>query len=50
MRLSRIACRRLADTEKSNYALMAWAQQARILARDIKSIINRFKNTRAQII
>lgn len=36
MRLSRIACRRLADTEKSNYALMAWAQQARILARDIK--------------
>lgn len=37
MRLSRIACRRLAETEKSNYALMAWAQQARIEARDIKT-------------
>lgn len=37
MRLSRIACRRLAETEKSNYALMAWAQQAKIVARDIKT-------------
>ena len=37
MRLSRIACRRLAETEKSNYALMAWAQQARIEAYDIKT-------------
>ena len=37
MHLSRIACRRLAETEKSNYALMAWAQQARIEARDIKT-------------
>ena len=37
MRLSRIACRRLADTEKSNYALMAWAQQARREARDIET-------------
>lgn len=37
MRLSRIACRRLAETEKSNYALMAWAQQAKIEARDIKT-------------
>lgn len=37
MRLSGIACRRLAETEKSNYALMAWAQQARIEARDIKT-------------
>lgn len=37
MRLSRIACRRLAETEKSNYALMAWAQQAKIEAHDIKT-------------
>ena len=37
MRLSRIACRRLAGTEKSNYVLMAWAQQARIEAYDIKT-------------
>ena len=37
MHLSRIACRRLAESEKSNYALMAWAQQARIEARDIKT-------------
>ena len=37
MRLSKIACRRLVDTEKSNYALMAWAQQAKIEARDIKT-------------
>lgn len=37
MRLSRIACRRLAETEKSNYALMAWAQEAKIEARDIKT-------------
>ena len=37
MRLSKIACRRFVDTEKSNYALMAWAQQAKIEARDIKT-------------
>ena len=37
MRLSKIACRRLVDTEKSNYALMAWAQQAKIEARDINT-------------
>lgn len=33
--ITRIACRRLAITEKSDLALMAWAQEARITARDI---------------
>lgn len=30
--ITRIACRRLAITEKSNLALMAWAQEAKIEA------------------
>lgn len=33
--LSRITCRRLAVTEKGDFALMAWAQEAKIKARDI---------------
>ena len=33
--ITNIACRRLAITEKSDLTLMAWAQQARNLARDI---------------
>ena len=33
--ITRIACRRLAVTEKSDLALMAWAQEAKIKARDI---------------
>lgn len=33
--ITNIACRRLSITEKSDLALMAWAQQARNLARDI---------------
>lgn len=33
--ITRIACRRLAITEKSDLALMAWAQEAKIKARDI---------------
>ncbi len=33
--ITRIACRRLAVTEKSDFALMAWAQEAKIKARDI---------------
>lgn len=32
-----IACRRLAITEKSDLALMAWAQEAKIKARDIQT-------------
>ncbi len=37
VQLTRIACRRLAITEKSDLALMAWAQEAKIKARDIKT-------------
>ena len=32
--ITKIACHRLADTEKSDYALIAWAQEARREARD----------------
>ncbi|MCD8120679.1 MAG: helix-turn-helix domain-containing protein [Clostridiales bacterium] len=32
--ITKIACRRLAITEKSDLALMAWAQEAKILARN----------------
>lgn len=35
--ITRIACRRLAITEKSDLALMAWAQEAKIQARDIQT-------------
>ena len=35
--LTNIACRRLAITEKSDLALMAWAQEAKIKARDIQT-------------
>ncbi len=33
--ITRIACRRLAVTDKGDFALMAWAQEAKIKARDI---------------
>ncbi|MEF2833152.1 MAG: helix-turn-helix domain-containing protein [Clostridia bacterium] len=35
--ITRIACRRLAITEKSDLALMAWAQEAKIRARGIQT-------------
>ena len=35
--ITRIACRRLAITEKSDLALMAWAQEAKIKARNIQT-------------
>lgn len=35
--ITRIACRRLAITDKSDLALMAWAQEAKIKARDIQT-------------
>ena len=45
--ITRIACRRLAVTEKGDFALMAWAQKAKLEARniqtapiDIKGLIN----------
>ena len=33
-RLMRIACRRMAETEKADYALISWAQKAKLEARD----------------
>ena len=36
-KLMRIACRRLADTEKADYALIAWAQKAKLEARRIST-------------
>ena len=35
--ITRIACRRLAITEKSDLALLAWAQEAKIKSRSIKT-------------
>lgn len=35
--ITRIACRRLAITQKSDLALIAWAQEAKIKARDIQT-------------
>lgn len=35
--ITRIACRRLAVTKKSDLALLAWAQEAKILARNIQT-------------
>lgn len=35
--ITRIACRRLAVTDKSDLALMAWVQEAKIRARDIET-------------
>lgn len=37
VQITRIACRRLAITEKSDLALMAWAQEAKIRARSIQT-------------
>lgn len=37
MQLPKIACRRLAKTEESDFALLAWAQKARIEARSVET-------------
>lgn len=37
MQLSKIACRRLAETERGNLALLAWAQKAKLEARTIET-------------
>ncbi|MCR5056182.1 MAG: helix-turn-helix domain-containing protein [Clostridia bacterium] len=42
--ITRIACRRLAITEKSDLALMAWAQEAKIKAREIQTLPINIKN------
>ena len=36
-KVTQIACRRLSETQKSDYALTSWAQRAKIVARDIKT-------------
>lgn len=53
-RLTRIACRRLAITEKSDLALMAWAQRAKVIARgintepiNIKELVNKLDELRS---
>ena len=35
--ITRIACRRLAVTEKGDFALLAWAQEAKLIARDVQT-------------
>ena len=37
MKLSKIACRRLSETAKGDFALLAWAQKAKLEARSIKT-------------
>lgn len=37
LQLTKIACRRLAETEKSDLALLAWAQKAKLEARSIET-------------
>ena len=36
--ITRIACRRLAVTKKSDFALLAWAQEAKLKARNIETL------------
>lgn len=47
--ITKIACRRLAITEKSDLALMAWAQEAKIKARDIETLPVNIKGLLAAI-
>lgn len=47
--LNRIACRRLGESEKADYALIAWAQQAKIAARNINTQLITIKKLRSII-
>lgn len=47
--ITKITCRRLAITEKGDLALMAWAQEAKIKARDIKTAAINTKGLMAAI-
>lgn len=47
--ITKIACRRLAVTKKSDLALMAWAQEAKLLARDIETEPVNIKKLEAEI-
>ena len=49
MQLSKIACRRLAETEKSNLALLAWAQKAKLEARTIKTSLVDLKSLKKSL-
>ena len=43
IQITKIACRRLAVTEKSDLALLAWAQEARIKAREVETALINIK-------
>lgn len=47
--ITKIACRKLAITEKSDIALISWAQEARILSRDIHTSPINIKRLRTAI-
>ncbi len=49
MKLSKIACRRLAETEKSNLALLAWAQKAKLEARAIETSLIDLKTLKKRL-
>ena len=49
MQLSKIACRRLVETEKSNLALLAWAQKAKLEARTIKTSLVDLKSLKKSL-
>lgn len=49
MKLSKIACRRLAETEKGNLALLAWAQKAKLEARAIETSLIDLKTLKEKL-
>lgn len=49
MHLSRIACRRLAETPKSDLALLAWAQKAKLDARTIDTSLIDLKSLKKKL-
>ena len=49
MKLSKIACRRLAETEKGNLALLAWAQKAKLEARAIETSLIDIKTLKKKL-
>ena len=49
MKLSKIACRRLAETEKGNLARLAWAQKAKLEARAIETSLIDLKTLKEKL-
>lgn len=49
MKLSKIACRRLDETEKGNLALLAWAQKAKLEARAIETSLIDLKTLKEKL-